>query len=146
MAASTSDVHAFSLRVYLLLQTVVSDIVIHSRSHFKSSSSDSRESDDDKDDVNLNIPKFSCVANGAKYHLHTYALIQTLLYHLGPKALSSVAPANSESPQGSLMGLTEHAGTRWTVLSRKDVAKALPPLKIKLPGAAAGRRGKKTKK
>jgi hypothetical protein len=30
--------------------------------------------------------------------LHTYAAIQTLLYHLGPNALKSVAPTNPEAP------------------------------------------------
>ncbi|KAF8205649.1 hypothetical protein K438DRAFT_1757003 [Mycena galopus ATCC 62051] len=59
---------------------------------------------------------------------------------------SSVAPANFESPQGSLMGLTESAGARWMVPSRKDLVKALPPLKIKVPGTAAGGRAKKIAK
>ncbi|KAF8169334.1 hypothetical protein K438DRAFT_1774346 [Mycena galopus ATCC 62051] len=129
-AASTSEIHAFSLRVYLPLQTMIPDV---------------DESDDD-DHANLDIPKFSCVANGAKYHLHTYALAPTLLYHLGPNVLSSVAPVNSESPQGSLMGLTGQAGARWMALSRKDVAKALPPLKIKVPGGRAEGGGKKARK
>ncbi|KAF8210223.1 hypothetical protein K438DRAFT_1752972 [Mycena galopus ATCC 62051] len=59
---------------------------------------------------------------------------------------SSVALANFESPQGSLMGLTESAGAHWMVSSRKDLVKALPPLKIKVPGTAAGGRAKKIAK
>ncbi|KAF8133526.1 hypothetical protein K438DRAFT_1947698 [Mycena galopus ATCC 62051] len=66
-----------------------------------------------------------------------------LLYHLGPNALSSVAPANSESLRGSLMGLTESTGACWMVLSREAVVKVLPPLKIKAP--AQQREGERKK-
>ncbi|KAF8178378.1 hypothetical protein K438DRAFT_2179563 [Mycena galopus ATCC 62051] len=129
LATTTSEIQALSLRVYLPLQTI------------SLPSSDDEEDDDD----DLNIPKFSFVASGAKYHLHTYAPIQTLVYHLGPKTLSLVAPTNSESPKGSLMGLVKHAGSRWMALSHRDVMKVLPPLKIKVPGAAAAKKAKKKK-
>ncbi|KAF8178416.1 hypothetical protein K438DRAFT_1978042 [Mycena galopus ATCC 62051] len=88
LATTTSEIEALSLRVYLPLQTIIPNL---------EEPSDHEEDDDD----DLNISKFSCVAIGAKYHLHTYAPIQMLVYHLVPKTLSSVAPTNSESPKGS---------------------------------------------
>ncbi|KAJ6609185.1 hypothetical protein B0H10DRAFT_2226171 [Mycena sp. CBHHK59/15] len=117
-ASAVSDIQAFSLRVFLPLQVT-----------------QSHELEDDDmivDDSDTVEPNFSCIASPHKYHLHTYAPISTLLYNLNSAALTPIT-----QPYGSLMA------TRWKALTRTDVEKELPCLKIKLP--APGTAQKKAK-
>ncbi|KAJ6543070.1 hypothetical protein B0H19DRAFT_1268242 [Mycena capillaripes] len=135
-ATSTGEVQAFSLRVYIALQTTMEPSAIDD-------SSDDDSSDVDDDITVPGLPHFSCIPAKANYHLHTYAPVHTLLYNLGTTALR---PVNSGVPKGSLMSLTEQAGARWAALSRKDVVAALPPLKIKIPGTGGAKGAKKAQK
>lgn len=69
LASSAQGLSWLSLRVYLPLQLTL-------------------ESDDDDDaDADENPPDFTCTLRNNKYHLHTHAPADHLIYHLGRNAL-----------------------------------------------------------
>ena len=89
------------------------------------------ENEDGSDPV---APLFSCKQGSTQANLHTYAPIKDVLYHLGSTALVPLSMP-TEQKLGAVMSLSIDAALHWTTLSRKEVAKVLPKLTIRIPGA-----------
>ncbi|KAF8060260.1 hypothetical protein FPV67DRAFT_1632538 [Lyophyllum atratum] len=113
MIGNASSLQALSLRVYLPLEMRTNDV-----------------DDDDEPDA----PVFSCSSGSA--HLHSYAPIDTFMYHLGPRAL---VPIGDQSHAKSRMVLNAAAEAHWNTFNRKSVSQKLPKLLIVVPG---GKRAK----
>jgi len=97
-------------------------------------SADTDESDDEGGS-NPAPPLFSCKLGSTQANLHTYAPIKDVLYHLGPGALVPLSGLNFTQKSGTIMSLSIGAAFHWSSLSRKEVAKVLPKLTIRIPGA-----------
>ncbi|KAF5327526.1 hypothetical protein D9619_004409 [Psilocybe cf. subviscida] len=106
-----------SLRVYQPLQI--------------ESSTDDMEDDADTDDDDCN-PDFTCTPlqnSKFKYHLHTHAPVENVVYHLGSRALSGTY---------SKKKLEAMSASRWKTFTKPKtqavIAKACPLPKIRIPG------------
>ena len=70
---------------------------------------------------------FTCSLDNYKYHLHTHAPADHILYHLGKNALTGDHPTQKS--------LTSLAASHWNAFQlTKSVLSKAPPLKIRIPG------------
>ncbi|KAF9526823.1 hypothetical protein CPB83DRAFT_837122 [Crepidotus variabilis] len=113
-----------SLRVYLELGLGE----INTSSEESDSHSTSEDSLDESSD---DMPDFLCIGSAKmKYHLHTHAPVDNVLYHPGPKAL--VGSRNK-------MSLVPASALYWTALNKakSTVLKGFPALQIRIPISTA---------
>ena len=89
---------------------------------------------DDEGGSNPAPPLFSCKQGSTQLaNLYTYAPINQ--GHLGPDALIPLSRLNFMQKSGTIMSLSIDAALHWLIMSRKEVAKVLPKLTIRIPGA-----------
>jgi len=105
---NASSLQALSVRVYLPLQI--------------------NGNGDDGDEHKS--PMFSSTLG--PYHLHSYAPIDTLMYHLSPRALVPLA-----GDKKARMELDGDAETHWKSFSKQEVVKELPKILIRVRGGKA---------
>lgn len=88
------------------------------------------DNEDAPNDEDEEAPDFSCTFRKHKYHLHTHAAVDNVVYSLGTRAL--------EGGSHSKKSLTSSAATLWNTFTTPKVKavieKTAPALKIRVPG------------
>ena len=85
------------------------------------------ESGDDEDEEE-NVPDFTCTLRTNKYHPHTHAPADHLIYHLGRNVLLGDNPLRKS--------LLQLAASHWKAVqcTRTVIKQHFPGLKIRIPG------------
>ncbi|KAF8161385.1 hypothetical protein B0H34DRAFT_796185 [Crassisporium funariophilum] len=84
---------------------------------------------DDYDDNEIGeaVPEFTCCIGSHKYHLHTHAPADHIVYHLGKNALTGDSSTRK--------ALTVRSASYWNAIqSTRSVIAETAPLKIRIPG------------
>ncbi|KAF8162010.1 hypothetical protein BJ912DRAFT_935670 [Pholiota molesta] len=85
--------------------------------------------DDDDNETGEAVPEFTCCVGSHKYHLHTHAPADHIVYHLGKNALRDTGDSSTRK------ALSPRAASYWNAIqSTRSVIAETAPLKIRIPG------------